>query len=137
MHATTLACNNIGVELEYVPKGCTSVAQPVNVGFNSLLKSHVKTKYMRWQIVEYRQHYTNNPNQQHLKLPLPSTRNIVDWVFSVNEEIPEATIRKTFLSIRFVMPVIQNLPVDNDDENLPVDNDDQSSEEEIIVRRIE
>jgi hypothetical protein len=57
-------------------------------------------------------------------------------VFSAYEEIPEATIRKTFLSIGFVM---QNLPVDIDYGNLPADNDDDkesSSDDERIVRRI-
>jgi DDE superfamily endonuclease len=129
------ACNNIGVEVDYVPKGCTSFDQPVDVGYNSLVKSHVKIKYMRWQIDEYRQHYYNNPNQPNLKLPLPLTRNIVDRVFSAYEEIPEATTRKTFLSIGFVMPVQQNLQVDNDDGNLPANNYDvnKSSDDERIV----
>jgi DDE superfamily endonuclease len=51
-HLFINACNKIGVELEYIPKGCTSDAQPVDTGFNSLLKSHVKTKFMRWDIAK-------------------------------------------------------------------------------------
>jgi hypothetical protein len=129
-----------------VLSGCTSVAQPVDVGFNSLLKSHVKTKYVRWQIFEYRQHYANNHNQPNLKLPSPSTSNIVEWVLSANKEIPEATIRKTFLSIIFVFQVRPNINVEIDDGNLSVDNDDndddidslddenKSSDDERIVR---
>jgi hypothetical protein len=107
------AFNKIRVEIEYIPKGCTSVSQPVNIGFNSLRKSHVKTKYMRWQIVENRQHYGNNPYQPILKSPSLLTRKIVECVLSAYEEILEATIRKQILLIGFVTPVIQNLPVDN------------------------
>jgi hypothetical protein len=61
-----------------------------------------------------------------LKLPSPSTRNIVVWVLSAYEEIEEATIRKTFLSIEFVMSVEPKLDVDFEDGN---DNNDDSSDE--------
>jgi DDE superfamily endonuclease len=122
------------VELEYIPKGCTSVAQPVDVGFNSQFKYHVKTRYMRWQIVEYRQHYADNPNNPNLKLPLPSTRNIVDWVLSAYKEIDEATIRQTFLFFGLVMPVGPNLNVAIDDGYDNDDDENKSSDNEIIVR---
>jgi DDE superfamily endonuclease len=47
------ACNNIGIDVDYIPKGCTCVTQPVDVGFDAPLKNHVKDKVRAWQIREY------------------------------------------------------------------------------------
>jgi DDE superfamily endonuclease len=44
------ACSNIGVEVSYIPKGCTCVTHPVDAGFNGLFKIHVKDKFQAWQI---------------------------------------------------------------------------------------
>jgi hypothetical protein len=52
----------------------------------------------------------------------------VDWVLSAYDNIQEATIRKTFLSIGFVMPVDND---DNDDDAVDNhDNDDDSSNDD-------
>jgi hypothetical protein len=126
------ACNNLGVEIEYVPKGCTIVARPVDVGSNSLFKKHVKAKYMSWQITEYpKQRNNNNENEninnnQIIKLPSPTKYNIFQWAFFACKQIPEAPIRKTFVSIGFV-PAVRSIPPvptivhalpDFDDENV-------------------
>jgi DDE superfamily endonuclease len=66
------ACNNIGVEADYIPKGCTCVTQPVDVGFNGPFKRHVKDKFRVWQIVAYR-------GNNFTKLPTPDKEDIIKW----------------------------------------------------------
>jgi hypothetical protein len=83
------------------------VTQPVDVGFNALLKKHVKDQFRSWQIEEY----CNNHNN---KLPSPDIPNIVEWVNFAYDKISEETIRKTFCLIGFVVP---NNNDDADNEN--------------------
>jgi DDE superfamily endonuclease len=48
-----IACNDLGVEVEYIPKGYTCVLQPVDVGFNAQLKRVVRDKHHAWCINAY------------------------------------------------------------------------------------
>jgi hypothetical protein len=60
------ACNNIGSDVDNIPKGCTFASHPVDVWFNAPLKKYVKDKFRAWQILEYR------ANNNITKLPSPT-----------------------------------------------------------------
>ena len=36
----------LGVEVEFIPPGCTGLVQPVNVGYNKAFKAKVKDQYL-------------------------------------------------------------------------------------------
>ena len=42
------AIQKLGVEIEFIPAGCTSLVQPINVGFNKPFKSNMKKVYTDW-----------------------------------------------------------------------------------------
>ncbi len=41
MNKFVMACNDYGVDVDYIPAGYTCVLQPVDVGFNALFKKYV------------------------------------------------------------------------------------------------
>ena len=38
----------LGVQVEFLPPGCTGLLQPVDVGFNRVFKSKLRTEYNNW-----------------------------------------------------------------------------------------
>jgi hypothetical protein len=38
----------LGVEVDFIPPGCTGLVEPVNVGYNKSFKAKVKDQYMDW-----------------------------------------------------------------------------------------
>jgi DDE superfamily endonuclease len=63
------------------------VTQPVDVGFNTLLKKYVKDKFRAWQIQEY---LANNSIMK--KLPSPTILDVIVWVSYAYNNISEETI---------------------------------------------
>ncbi len=43
---------DFGVEVWYIPGGCTNLCQPVDVGFNKPLKDHICAGWEEWMIKE-------------------------------------------------------------------------------------
>ena len=46
------AIQAIGVEVEFIPPGCTGLVQPVDVGYNKSFKAKVKDQYMNWLMAQ-------------------------------------------------------------------------------------
>ena len=42
----------LGVEVKHISGGCTSLCQPVDVGFNKPLKDRMQRQWMSWMINE-------------------------------------------------------------------------------------
>ncbi len=61
----------LGVEVMHIPGGCTSLCQPVDVGFNKPFKSLVRKMWINWMIAEVFQEGTTS---------LPTRRNVAVWV---------------------------------------------------------
>jgi hypothetical protein len=95
MSAFVTSCNNLGIDVEYIPPGYTCVLQPVDVGFNASLKRHVRKEHHKWCIEQYR----NVAN--HARLPSPSKENIMNWVHSAYDSIKEESIVNTFRHIGY------------------------------------
>jgi DDE superfamily endonuclease len=89
------ACNDIGVDVDYIPAGYTCVLQPVDVGFNAPFKRHIRDFHHKWCIDKYRG--VSNA----MKLPTPDRDDIVSWVTDAYDKISEESIRRTFQSIGY------------------------------------
>jgi len=61
----------LGVEVRHIPGGCTSLCQPVDVGFNKPFKDRVRKQWLSWMTAEGIIHGTTNP---------PSRRDVAGWV---------------------------------------------------------
>ncbi|KAG7367332.1 DDE superfamily endonuclease [Nitzschia inconspicua] len=63
--------NNIGVQLKLIPKGCTSVVQPIDVGVNKPFKDRIKSYWWEWMIG-----FGENGGN----IPIPSREDVQHWV---------------------------------------------------------
>ena len=61
----------LGVEVMHIPGGCTSLCQPVDVGFNKPFKDRVRRQWVSWMITEGVIHGTTSPLTR---------RDVAGWV---------------------------------------------------------
>ncbi len=61
----------LGVEVRHIPGGCTSLCQPVDVGFNKPFKDRMRKQWLSWMIAKGIIHGTTKP---------PSWRDVAGWV---------------------------------------------------------
>jgi hypothetical protein len=54
----------LGVEVRHIPGGCTSLCQPVDVGFNKPFKDRMRKQWLSWMIAEGIIHGTTKPPSQ-------------------------------------------------------------------------
>ena len=85
------AIQAIGVEVEFIPPGCTGLVQPVDVGYNKSFKAKVKDQYMNWLMVQ-------DPDA-----PIAKTtrRDVVGWILAAEENISLATRRNAWRKTGF------------------------------------
>jgi hypothetical protein len=68
----------LGVEVQHIPGGCTSLCQPVGVGFNKPFKDHVQRAWHNWVTAEAIIHGTTRS---------PTRLDIATWVANTMEEM--------------------------------------------------
>jgi hypothetical protein len=68
----------LGVEVQHIPGGCTSLCQPVDVGFNKPFKSRLQRQWINWMINEGVVHGTTSP---------PSRLDMAKWVHAAMLEM--------------------------------------------------
>jgi hypothetical protein len=88
MQSVVQKIQDIGVEVEHIPGGCTCLCQPVDVGVNKPLKNRIRNLWEAWMIQDgMQQDGTAKP---------PLRRDIVGWIRSANSTIPEQMIRNAW-----------------------------------------
>ena len=68
----------LGVEVQHIPGGCTSLCQPVDVGFNKPFKDRVRRAWQNWMIAESIIHGTTRS---------PTRLDVAMWVANMMEEM--------------------------------------------------
>ena len=91
MGSVVSAIQALGVEVEFIPPGCTGLVQPVDVGYNKSFKANVKDQYMNWLMA------------QDPELPIVKTmrRDVVGWILATEESISLATRRNSWRKTEF------------------------------------
>jgi DDE superfamily endonuclease len=84
MRLFVTACNNIGVDVDYIPAGDNFVLQPVDVGFDSPFKRHTQDFHHK--------KYRGVSNA--MKLPTPDRDDTVTWIYEVFDKISEMSTQK-------------------------------------------
>jgi hypothetical protein len=77
----------LGVEVEHIPGGCTSLCQPVDVGVNKPFKNRIREQWQMWMIQEGIIHGTTTP---------PSREDIMQWSLAAMESLPETFVRNAW-----------------------------------------
>jgi hypothetical protein len=71
MASVVTRIQELGVEVKHIPGGCTSLCQPVDVGFNKPFKDRVRRQWVTWMIAEGVIHGTTSS---------PTRRDVAGWV---------------------------------------------------------
>ncbi len=84
----------LGIKVKHIPGGCTSLCQPVDVGFNKPFKSHVQKMWINWMIAKGVQEGTTS---------LPARRNFAVWVDEAMAKMKEKRqiIKNAWLKMGF------------------------------------
>jgi hypothetical protein len=61
MSSVVQMIQELGVEVQHIPGGCTSLCQPVDVGFNKPFKDRMRKQWMNWMMNEGVVHGTTSP----------------------------------------------------------------------------
>jgi len=68
----------LGIEVKHIPGGCTSLCQPVDIGFNKPFKDRVRRQWASWMIAEGVIDGTTSP---------PMRRDVATWFNRVMAEM--------------------------------------------------
>jgi len=61
MASVVTKIQELGIEVKHIPGGCTSLCQPVDVGFNKPFKDRFRRQWVSWMIAEGVIHSTTSP----------------------------------------------------------------------------
>ena len=85
------AIQALGVEVQFIPPGCTGLVQPVNLGYNTAFKAKVKEQYLTSLMAQ-------DPDAPIIKTTRP---NVVGWILAAEENISLATRRNAWRKTGF------------------------------------
>ena len=80
------AIQRLGVQVEYIPAGCTSLVQPVDVGYNKAFKAQMRDVYTGWMLEQ-------DPDKP---IPTTSRRQLSEWIIAAQKNIGAETIRNAW-----------------------------------------
>ena len=80
MSSVVQMIQELGVEVQHIPGGCTSLCQPVDVGFNKPFKDRMRRQWMNWMTNEGVVHGTTSP---------PARLDVAKWVHNAMLEMKE------------------------------------------------
>ena len=89
-HMMNLVVNviqDLGVEVEHIPGGCTSLCQPVDIGINKPFKGFLHKAWEKWMIDEVIRCGITSPLTREL---------IAKWAAYVKDQIKETHMRNTW-----------------------------------------
>ena len=87
MGSAVTAIQNLGVEVEHIPGGCTYLCQPVDVGVNKPFKKLIRDKWEQWMILEGIVHGMTSP---------PTRKQIAKWTLHAKSHINQQIIQNSW-----------------------------------------
>ena len=87
--------NDLGTDVDYIPKGYTCVLQPVDVGVNAQFKNFIRDQHHAWCLVTY------PAVAQGDKFPTPEREDIYPWILNAFDQVRPDSIIKTFAHIGY------------------------------------
>ncbi len=78
---------DLGVQVEFIPPGCTGLLQPVDVGFNKAFKAKLRTEYNGWLLEQ-------NPDLP--TIPGTTHRDVSNWIIAPEKAVTDETIKNSW-----------------------------------------
>jgi hypothetical protein len=85
------AIQALGMQVEFIPAGCTGLVQPVDVGFNKAFRCKMQDKFLKWMM-------TQDPN---LPIPGSTCQDVTQWIINVQNNISMEMICNTWRKTGF------------------------------------
>ena len=86
MGSVNRAINALGVEVIIIPPGCTSVTQPVDIGYNKPFKGLVRDQYEEWMIHD----------SEDLSTP-PRRVDVARWIVEAERNMKRSTMVNSWM----------------------------------------
>jgi hypothetical protein len=80
MASVVYKIQELGVKVKHIPGGCTSLCQPVDVGFNKPFKSHNQKMWIKWMIAKGIKESTTSS---------PTRHKVAVWVYEAMVQMKE------------------------------------------------
>ncbi len=77
---------DLGVQVEFIPPGCTGLLQPVDVGYNKAFKAKLRTVYNTWLLDQ-------DPDEQ---IPATTRRDVANWIVAAEANIIDDTLKNSW-----------------------------------------
>ena len=87
MNSVVNVIQDLGVEVEDIPGGCTSLCQPVDIGINKTFKAFLHKAWEKWMIDEGIRYGMTSP---------PTRELIAKWAVYAKDQIKETHIRNVW-----------------------------------------
>ena len=120
------AIEDLGVEWDIIPGGCTGLVQPIDVGVGKLFKNRMRYKWEEWLIDQY----DDGASADRVK-PTDATKFIAEWASESWKCIPKEVVYNAQKHNPFShFPDKLTLPSNfQEEEDLYEDNGDKGDEE--------
>jgi hypothetical protein len=95
VHMMALVVNAIqalGVQVKFIPGGCTGLCQPVNVGYNKAFKAKMCTQFNQWLMAQ-------NPNKAFRGV---TCHELSQWIIAAQANVSAVTIRNAWKKTGFL-----------------------------------
>ena len=122
MMATVVqAINDLGVQVEHIPGGCTGLCQPIDIGIGKPLKNRVRDLWENWMIEQ---------GGETVRFTPPSRQTIADWVVSSLNTLPCDLIKRSWRHSPFSYFPMENNQLENiqANGNNPADEINQAND---------
>jgi hypothetical protein len=80
------AIQSLGVQVEFIPGGCTGLVQPIDVGINKPYKSNMTKVYTAWLLEQ-------DPN---LPIRAAKREDVSAWILEAVGSITDETVRNAW-----------------------------------------
>lgn len=121
MHSVVDAIQSLGVEVEIIPGGCTSLVQPVDVGVNKPFKNRLREYWEGWMI--------ENVDEEQTITVSPSREIVAGWCAAAYKSLPEGMVRNAWLhgNYRYFLPTA---PTQEEAHRMEASTETDSEEEQ-------
>jgi DDE superfamily endonuclease len=88
MSSVVSKIQELGVEVNHIPGGCTGLTQPVDVGINKPLKNRIRHKWEEYMLTEGLLHNRTKP---------PTRQQLAKWCIDSMKEMEEQIVKNAWL----------------------------------------
>ena len=121
------AIENLGVEWDIIPGGCTSLVQPIDVGIGKPFKNRMRYNWEKWMVDQSDDDYGNTDRVK----PAEVRQFIASWGKEAWDKIPESVVYNSWRHAPYsYFPEEPTVPTTFVDDDSSYEDDEEEEDEE-------